>query len=576
VIGASLYIITHSAKNRVRVRLRRLREPRYLIGAIVGAAYLYFSVFARFQRGQRITAARRRSRSAPPVEFATLAAVGPALGGLVLMLLTTASWAFPFESGLLDFSESEVQFLFPAPVSRRALLGHRLMRSQLGLLFGALVAGLFAPSVSSVSRLRLGVAMWMVLCVGKVYFTGVSLARARLASRDTHVRRVAWLPLLALGAALLVVGQALYAALIVRPLAGPGDLLTRLADVSASGLSRVVMWPFIAVVRPVFADWPGPFLTSLVGAAVVLAVCVAWVMKSDEAFYAATEQVTRPRDKQPGQARARYRARAAGWTLAPAGRPELAFAWKAAMQTFRLVDVRVLVRITSMLFALTIVAVSVGSRSGLTGAFAAFALVGSAFGLILAPQAIRMDLRQDLQHLELIKMWPLRSADVVRGEMLWPGVLITALAWTMITMATFLSGALFDGTTVLLRASIGAAAFVLAPGLAFAQLAIHNGVALLFPAWVSLGSQRARGLDAMGQRILMLGGTWIVLAVMALPGAVAGGIVWFALRLVVGSVALVPAAAVCTAVLLTEVFVMTEMLGPAYERLDILAVERPE
>ena len=38
MIGASLYIIGCSAKNRVRMRLRRLREPRYLIGAIVGAA----------------------------------------------------------------------------------------------------------------------------------------------------------------------------------------------------------------------------------------------------------------------------------------------------------------------------------------------------------------------------------------------------------------------------------------------------------------------------------------------------------------------------------------------------------
>ena len=62
----------------------------------------------------------------------------------------------------------------------------------------------------------------------------------------------------------------------------------------------------------------------------------------------------------------------------------------------------------------------------------------------------------------------------------------------------------------------------MAPALVFAQLTIHNGVALMFPAWVPLGNQRPRGLDAMGQRLIMLGGTWLLLVIMTLPGAIAG------------------------------------------------------
>ena len=65
MFGASLYIIVCSARNRLRVRLRRLREPRYLIGAIVGVAYLYFSFFARLRRARaRRAPARGRSRLA--------------------------------------------------------------------------------------------------------------------------------------------------------------------------------------------------------------------------------------------------------------------------------------------------------------------------------------------------------------------------------------------------------------------------------------------------------------------------------------------------------------------------------
>ena len=57
MLGASLYVIVCSARNRLRMRLRRLREPRYLAGAVVGAAYLYFSFFGRL-RGARSDRAR--------------------------------------------------------------------------------------------------------------------------------------------------------------------------------------------------------------------------------------------------------------------------------------------------------------------------------------------------------------------------------------------------------------------------------------------------------------------------------------------------------------------------------------
>src|SRR5437016_9581337 len=117
MLHASLYVILCTAKNRARVRLRRLREPRYLLGAVVGVAYFYFSLFARL-RGAR--SAARRSRTGPaslPVALAVLTASGPALAALALLVLSTIAWMLPFESGLLDFSETEMQFLFPAPVS---------------------------------------------------------------------------------------------------------------------------------------------------------------------------------------------------------------------------------------------------------------------------------------------------------------------------------------------------------------------------------------------------------------------------------------------------------------------------
>ena len=98
----------------------------------------------------------------------------------------------------------------------------------------------------------------------------------------------------------------------------------------------------------------------------------------------------------------------------------------------------------------------------------------------------------------------------------------------------------------------------------------------MFPAWVPLGNQRARGLDAMGQRLIMMGGTWLLMAVALLPGAIVGGIIWFALQQFIGPGALIPAAAACTAIVGIEVLLATEALGPVYERLDVMAVEKAE
>jgi ABC-2 type transport system permease protein len=581
MLGASLYIIVCSVRNRTRVRLRRLREPRYLIGAIVGVAYLYFSFFGRL-RGARSTAERnaagaRRNRTAPALSAVPgLVASGTGFTGIALLLVAAVSWLAPLESGLLDFSEAETQFLFPAPVSRRQLLMHRMLRSQIGLLFATVVFSVAVPSVSGSDRLWLGLATWFLMVTAKVYYTGVTLTRARIRAASAAERRLAWVAPAVVLAAAAIVAIALTRAFLVTPPSGFRDVLRLIGDVSLQPLPRIVLWPFVALVRPVFATSPGGYVRAVAGSAAVLAATVLWVLKSDEAFHDAADDAARRRGRQAqGQRTVSYRTRSAGWTLALTGRPEAAFAWKAAMQTLRVVDKRGMARIAAILFVLTAAAMSAG-REGPAATLGAFASAAAIFAILMAPQILRIDIRQDLQHLELLKTWPVRASAVVRGELLWPGILISGIAWTMIAVATALSGTVLPRTGVGWRVGIGIAIAIVAPALVFAQLTVHNAVALMFPAWVPLGNQRARGLDAMGQRIIMLGGTWLLLIVMALPGAIAAGIVWFALGRFLGPAGLIPAAVVCSAIIAVEVLLATEAVGPVYERLDVLAVERAE
>jgi len=576
MIWPSLYITICSFKNRVRVRVRRLREPRYLLGAIVGGAYLYFSFFTR-NRGARLSAARRAARGVPaiPPALAALVAAGPALAALALLAATVLIWIVPGTSGLLEFSEAEVQFLFPAPVTRRQLLIHRMLRSQLGLLFASVVFGIVTPSVAGFTRLRISIAMWLLLTIAKVYYAGVTLARSRLASAQTRARRVAWTPVAVLLAALAIVAAALMPVLSA-PVSSTVEYLTRVSDLASRGAPSIVLWPFVTVVRPLFAAWPQPYLNAAAMSALVLAATTVWVLLSDRAFEDAAHGAVERRGSEPGPKRANYRVRAGGWSLATAGRLEAAFAWKAAMQTMRVVDPRSVARVVALLVAVTAISQSLGRGNGFAATVGLFAIVATGVALFFAPQIVRVDMRQDLQHLELMKTWPVAPSAVVRGELIWPGAMITLIAWVMLAIALIMSGTVFAAQAWGTRASNAAAIGIVAPALIFAQLTIHNGVALLFPAWVPAGGQRPRGLDAMGQRMIMLGGTWLLTALMLIPGAVGGGLVWFAARPLVGAAAVVPGALVAAVIIAIEVLLATEALGPVYERLDILAVERAE
>ena len=358
-----------------------------------------------------------------------LLASAPAFGGLILMAIATGAWLFPLDSGLLEFSDAELQFLFPAPVSRRQLLIHRMLRSQIGMLFGALIIALASPSAFGFSRLRISVGAWILLVTGKIYFTGVTLARARLAAPAAPAsgawrgcRSPSCSPRSRSSGPRSPRRQA-------RSMpTGPRDVVLLLGRVAENGASHIVLWPFMALARPLFAAWPQPYLTSLGLALGVMAAIAVWVLLSDEAFQEAVSDAAERRSQQPAKKKgeATYKVRSAGWTLAPIGRPETAFAWKAAMQTLRMVDKRALIRVAFIMVALTIVAASMGRANGLASLLGAFSLAGTAFAIVLAPQVVRMDMRQDLRHLELLKTWPVKASAVVRGELVWPGVMITA------------------------------------------------------------------------------------------------------------------------------------------------------
>jgi hypothetical protein len=580
VLAASLYLIVCSTRNRVRVRLRRLREPRYLIGGIVGSAYLYFAVLNRGRRGPDGPARPGRGLIALMPSWQ---AAGSSLAGLAVFAMAAAVWLLPGKSSLLEFSRAEAAFLFPAPLTRRQLLIHKVMRSQIGALIASVVVVVLVAPASPMGRLRFAVSAWAFFVCARVYFAAVALTRARLspmgsgASSSRSTRPVAaWLPIAIGVPAVIIVAGAIVRQFAVQPAVSLPDLTVRLARTVASGLPAVVLWPFTAILRPLAAPGFASYALTLPGSLAVLALTMAWMLAGADAFD--LEAAASGGDEATDQARrAAPRARDIGWSLSPTGPTEGVFVWKNAMQMLRASDagfLRVAAPVTAAIVGLSFAVMSANRLQGAAGVVTSFALAVSAIGILFGPQLMRLDLRGDLQHLDVLKTWPVRSGSVIRGEILWPAGVVTASVWIGIALAALFAGPAFPRLTPVWHWSLAVSGLVAAPAFVATQYVVQNAMAVFFPAWVPTGRQQPRGVDAMGQRLIMMAGVVLSLLVFALPGVFAGGMVWLALHRLLGAATLVPVSVLFSVVVLTEVVLTTEWLAPAYERLDVMSVER--
>ena len=195
-----------------------------------------------------------------------------------------------------------------------------------------------------------------------------------------------------------------------------------------------------------------------------------------------------------------------------------------------------------------------GSKAGLLPIIAVTCFFAIFITLLLGPQMARNDLRQDLASLAVLKTWPMTGATLVRGELLAPAVVLTCIAWTLIAAGAALSTSLQidDGTALLFamhRVGYAIAAAVVVPGIIMAQLVVvqENGLAIMFPAWVTIGTSRARGVEATGQRMLMMAGNILTLVIAILPGAIVGGGVALIIYFATGVVTVVACRHCCSA-----------------------------
>jgi hypothetical protein len=207
------------------------------------------------------------------------------------------------------------------------------------------------------------------------------------------------------------------------------------------------------------------------------------------------------------------------------------------------------------------------------------ALAFGGLSVLLGARFVRLDLRQDLLHLRLLRTYPLEGSALVAAE-----VAGSTIVLTLIQMALFTFGhvMLLSSPEVPIDVSTRWLILVLAPFallvLNAASVTIQNAAALLFPAWVQIGQAKSGGVEVLGQAILTTLASVIALALVLLPAGIMAVATFAGIQFFYGDALLAAAIAASVIGLITlafEVAMSMTLLGEVFERGEMVTAGLP-
>jgi len=569
VIGTFLTVAFLTLKNRILQRLRRLREPRYLIGGIAGAAYFWFLIFRR--------AAGANNGKLLVLKSMSVTAVVADFASIVVLVIMIMAWALPADSGGLEFSDAEIAFLFPAPLRRRDILLYKILRAQPQALFSALIMTVFGWW-----RRGLLVGVWITISGLSIYFLLVSLGRARL-----RLMRIGFIARL-IGVSAILTGLVWLARFEMRDLSFAGvktgrDFFKIIGDPAQSAFHKPLVRAILFI--PHFfasAAIPSSLASLAVSSLGVIALSVAFFyiavainVSFEEASIGASQKRAARKDRQRSQRAGSFvmfRRAPAPFQLQETGPIEVAVIWKNLIALMRNSIAWVVVFVAIMVF---MVGLALWAHEPVT-----FTAIGTSLLFmacifpLMAPTVFANDLRLDMPRLEVLKSYPIAGDRLIAAEIAAPLAVISILEMLFATFASLLIG--MSGHQGKLMTYVANPQFIVAVLLltlpvCAVQLLIRNAVPVLFPAWVMRSKDEPRGFVAMGQRLVTLAGNLIVLVAALIPAAIVFlPSLWIAFKFFSGNPAFVGVAAMpAVGVIVAEVWFGVRALGAQFESIDI-------
>ncbi len=574
MIAALFYLQFHSWRNRLAARLRRLKKPKYLIGGIIGGLYLasYFYTIT-FSSGN----------SPDPGQPLPDPALAQNIGALLLLAIALVGWVLPNERAALIFSEAEINFLFPAPLTRPQLINYKLISSQtrilISVLFLTLVWGRWRQG-GHVWVSALG--WWTILSFLELHGLAASFIRTMLLDRGiTHLRR----RLLILTALVVTLGSVYYWSRSEWPPFPSGGKLEGMLDwlkhVLSLGAAPYVLYPFRAVVGPYFAADALGFLYAWVPALVILGSLYYLVIRANVAFEEASVEasqqlaatVATAQARRAGAVVAPAKAKRAPFNLKPLGLPAVAFLWKNLILAGNFFSLRNFWRAALVLVVWGIIfrPTTAGGVITVTGFAGAFCIIILFLSLLVGPMLLRADFRSDLNMAEQLLSYPLPGWQIVLGEILTPVAILTAFQWLLILCsALFTPNPHGDILSLSHRVCLAATAAILAPAVNAVMLLIPNAVAILFPSWVRFDKNAPRGFENLGQNFIIAIGVLFIMAVAILPAVGCFFITFLLIGLLLKNfLAIFAAGVVASAVLFGESYLAIRLLGKSLEKFDL-------
>ena len=575
IAGALFYYQFNSWKNRLVTRIQRLKKPKYLFSAIVGGLYFYWYIFRVVRRGQG-----GAGLASTPEGHALVESLWAS--GLLAMVLF--AWILPGDKAALAFTEAEVAFLFPAPISRRELVHFKLLKSQAAILVSAFFFSLIGRSWGGGNMFIRMIGWWVIFSTLTLHGTCASFVLTLMMERGlaNWKRRLLFLAVIVLVA--VPMGWWIWHTLPPMPEVESAADLSRFKfygnQILNIGPLAYLLTPFRMVVAPFLSPTMGQFFTALVPALAIMGLHYWWVMKFDVAFEEASlakskelaEKVAAMRAGNWQAARKPAKAKRQPFQLRTTGYPALALLWKNLISAGNILTGRIW--LTVFVIVMFCGNTFVGEARHSAGmAIGVMALMFLGMSLLLGPQLLRCDLRQDLPNTDVLKMYPLPGWQVVLGEVLTPVVLLTAAQWLLIAVAVMLGPQFGHGAIPLAtRVCFGAALAVLVPFVDFLALLIPNAAVLYFPAWFHLGKDAPTGFEATGQRLIMVFGQVLILTLALLPaGLVGGALIWGGIYLNAPGVGTILGSIAAAAVLAVEAGLAVRILGGTFERFDLSA-----
>jgi hypothetical protein len=538
MLRALLYLRITSARNQFVAFIKRLKEPKYLLGAAAAIVYLYYAVF------KTVNGHLDDIQSSPlgrhvgviPVTFSRDQFVGVAACILFVLIFFKTAWLLispPAHPGL-KFSEAEIAFLFSAPLTRKRLIHFNLLNTQFKILFSSLLLTLLFGNAGAGFSANIFKALgwWILLSSFSLYTIGSGLFIARKLQRSVKpmlYRIFAGLLLLILMKHLVSAYLKLSSATptFIDPISGAlfqTNLLLKAAN------TQFILAPFKILVAPYFSAQWVTFSSAFALALGVLTVLYIWILTQEVSFEEGSLALAQKRTevraaiasgKAPINASVKEKAFKDPFRLLGQGSTEVAFLWKNLISIQSWFNLRVImILLGPTVFIVLSEYHSVGTPQDVMRMITIISTSLASITLFVGPQLLRQDLRSDLIYMDMLKTYPMKGWQIVLGEIATPVVVMSAVLFMSLIM--FVISMHTHWHSIYTASSPILAGILVIPPICTLELLIPNAAVLIFPGLALSANNRRGGIEVMGQRLIFVFGQMLAVLIALLPAGIFG------------------------------------------------------